>query len=367
MPGRLAVETPGGRSCPIEIGAGALQRLPDLLGECAPAHQYAIIADSQVARAHGDRVVGLLREAGLTVRLGTFPAGEWNKTREHWSAISDRMLASGFGRDTVVIALGGGVTGDLAGFVAATFLRGVPVVQVPTSLLAMLDSSVGGKTGLDTQAGKNLIGAFHHPAAVLIDPGLIRTLPAPHVRAGLAEAIKMAAIRDEGLWNWIGGAAERVLGADEETLEELIHRAVAHKADVVARDPVESGLRQTLNFGHTVGHALEFIDGYELLHGEAVAAGMRVEARLGELIGITAPGTADRIADLLARCELDGDWEEGRNPTDVIEAARRDKKKRKDRIRFVLLKEIGQTATTPEGGHSFEVEPDQLGAVLSSP
>lgn len=356
----LRVERPGTESSAydVHLETGGLERLGELCRQSVQAHRYALIADSQVARLYGDAALASLKTAGADVELLTFPAGEWNKTRETWVQLSDRMLSSGFGRDTAVIALGGGVTGDLAGFLAATYMRGVPVVQVPTTLLAMLDSSVGGKTAVDTEAGKNLVGAFHHPSFVLIDPHLLHTLPRHQRAAGLAEAIKTAAILDIELWEWIEERADSLLEGDESELEAVIRRVVSHKIEVVSADPTETDRRAILNFGHTIGHALELLGGYAVLHGEAVASGMRVEARLGERIGVTEAGTARRIETLLEACELDRLWEEERPSSDVWRALTRDKKARGGQVRCVLLHRLGEVATSPDGTHSFEISPE---------
>ena len=308
-----------------------------------------LIADSQVSRLYGPRVAEELEAAGHQVDLLEFPAGEWNKSRDQWTSLTDQMLAAAVGRDAVVLGLGGGVSGDLAGFVAATYMRGLPVVQIPTTLLAMLDSSVGGKTGVDTEAGKNLVGAFHHPALVVIDPEVLGTLPRLQRLAGLAEGIKTAAILDLDLWNWIEERAGELVDGDLDVQSELIRRTVAHKADVVAGDPAEAGRRAILNFGHTVGHAIETLEGYTVLHGEAVAAGMRVEARLGEGLGVTEVGTARRIADLLAACGLDREWEMERRHDEIASAMELDKKSRAARPHCVLLARIGEVAIGPDG------------------
>ena len=275
------------------------------------------------------------------------------------------MLAAGIGRDAAVVAIGGGVTGDLGGFVAATYMRGLPVVQIPTSVLAMLDSSVGGKTGVDTDAGKNLVGAFHHPRLVLIDPDVLETLPRMQRIAGLAEGIKTAAILDESLWGWIEGAATGLTGGDLEALTELIERTVRHKMGVVSGDPREAGRRAILNFGHTVGHAIETLEGYTVLHGEAVAAGMRVEARLGEALGITAVGTADRIAALLAACDLDRAWERERPAGEIADAMGLDKKARASRPRCVFLERLGAVARAGDGTWTFPLDDATLGGPLA--
>ncbi|MFQ5889994.1 MAG: 3-dehydroquinate synthase [Gemmatimonadota bacterium] len=343
----------------VEIERGSLDLLPDRCLHRAPAHRYAVIADSRVAELLGKRVLAAFREAGCPADLFAFPAGEWNKTREEWARLSDELLAAGLGRDGAIIALGGGVTGDLAGFVAATYMRGVPVVQVPTTLLAMLDSSVGGKTGVDTLSAKNAIGAFWQPAHVLIDPELLATLPPHHRAAGLAEAAKAGAVRDAGFFEWMELRAGELAAGDVGALAELIERAVAIKAGVVAADPLERGERAILNFGHTIGHALEALSGYALLHGEAVGAGMRVEARLGEGLGLTRPGTADRLEALLEACGLLERPEEERRPEELLEAARRDKKGREGRLRWVLLGGIGEVLRDPEGAYTHALAEEE--------
>jgi 3-dehydroquinate synthase len=259
-----------------------------------------------------------------------------------------------------VVALGGGVTGDLAGFVAATYMRGVPVVQVPTTLLAMFDSAIGGKTGVDTDSGKNLVGAFHQPALVVIDPDLLTSLPRMQRMAGLAEAVKTAAVADADLFAWLEKAAERLVDGEADATQEAIGRVVAHKADVVGADPRESSRRAILNFGHTVGHALELLGGYGILHGEAVAAGMRAEASLGEHLEVTEPGTADRLAALLGACGLDRELETEHPPRTLWEAMARDKKARGGEIRCVLVNAVGRVARDPGGAWTHAI-PDTSG------
>lgn len=362
----LHVPVPGGPGYDVRIERGALDEVGRHARDAAPAHRYAVIADSQVMRHCGARLLKGLEGAGLRVDALEFPAGEWNKSREEWARLSDRLLAAGVGRDSAIVALGGGVTGDLAGFVAATYMRGIPVVQVPTTLLAMLDSSVGGKTGVDTDAGKNLIGAFHHPSLVVIDPEVLATLPRPQRLAGLAEGIKTAAILDLELWEWIEERAQVLVDGEIDALAELVRRVVTHKIDVVAGDPAEAGRRAILNFGHTVGHAIEALEGYTVLHGEAVAAGMRVEARLGEALGITRAGTADRIAALLEACGLDREWESERRQDEIVEAMSLDKKARAARPRCVFLRTIGEVARGPAGEHTTELDDEALGAPLAA-
>lgn len=336
----VAVGT-GAGMYPVLVGSGLLGRLPDLLKEYAPAHRYAVISDDRVGGLYGEAAVARARDAGLQTDLFTFPMGEASKTRKSWSILTDRLLESGLGRDAAVVALGGGVTGDLAGFVAATYLRGVPVVQVPTSLVAMIDASVGGKTGVDVRAGKNLVGAFHPPKVVVADPDAVATLPRPERAQGLAEALKHGAVLDAGYYDGLVEDADLLLDAEPTATRNAVFRSVEIKARVVTKDERESGFRQVLNFGHTVGHALEAASAYAVSHGDAVAMGMVLEARLGEAMGATDEGTAQRIADGLARFGLGSVPEVGLNTDAVVGFLGTDKKARQGRARYVLLERIG--------------------------
>ncbi len=297
----------------------------------------------------------------------TIPAGESNKTREVWARLTDEMLAKGYGRDAAVIALGGGVVGDLAGFVAATFMRGIPIIQVPTTLLAMIDASIGGKTAVDTPAGKNLVGAFHSPTAVLIDPQVLMTLPLRELRAGIAEALKHGVIADEPYLSDVAGKAPALLSTDGQrgdSMFSLIVRSIEIKADIVARDEREVGLRQILNFGHTIGHAVELVSGYSLLHGEAVAIGMALESELAEHIGLAQAGTAATVRSALQAAGLPTALPSGSDGEAVIEAMRSDKKGRSGRTRFALPLRIGAMAGE-DTGWTVSVSDDQLREVLA--
>ncbi|CAN5825902.1 3-dehydroquinate synthase [soil metagenome] len=344
-----------GTSYDVVVAAGALDQLPDRLHAVAPARHYAVISDSNVAALYGDRVLRQLRDAGMVADLLQFDAGEAHKTRQVWAALTDAMFALGCGRDSCVIALGGGVTGDLAGFVAATCMRGVPVVQVPTSLLAMVDAAVGGKTGIDVPAGKNLVGAFHAPRLVLADPLLLRTLPITEIRAGLAEAIKHGAVLDAEYFDWIDAEADALTRLEHVAVERLVARSVELKAAVVTSDPHEGGYRAVLNFGHTVGHALELLTAYELSHGDAVSMGMVAESWAGELAGVTDTGTTDRLASVLRRCGLPVG---GVSVTfdDVMGVMRLDKKARGSIPRFTLPLRIGSCARASDGSWTHEVD-----------
>lgn len=354
---RVAVPAHAARHYEIRVDPGGLDRLAEVCS-AAPAHRYAVVADSHVAELYGARAVAALEGAGLDADLFTFPAGEWNKSASEWARLCGELMAERFGRDSAVVALGGGVTGDLGGFVASTFMRGVPVIQVPTTLLSMVDSSVGGKTGIDAGQVKNAIGTFHHPAAVLIDPELLGTLPRYQRISGIAEAVKAAAIRDAEFFEWIAGQADALRQGQLESTAGLIERSIRIKAEVVAEDPEERGLRAILNFGHTFGHALESLSGFSVLHGEAVAAGMRMEARLGESIGVTASGAGEQLDGILAACGLPEVLEPPIDVDELLERAAPDKKSREGVLRWVLLSEIGEVATGPQGQftHSIPAE-----------
>jgi 3-dehydroquinate synthase len=315
-----------------------------------------VIADSTVARLHGRLLLERFGAAGRDPLLFEFPAGERHKNRETWATLTDAMLGAGCGRDTVVVALGGGVTGDLAGFVAATYLRGVPVVQVPTSLVAMIDASVGGKTGVDTAAGKNLVGAFHPPHLVVVDPEVTRTLPERERAQGLVEALKHGAIVDEAYFSQLEKSARALLDGDPVATEAAVLRSVEIKAQVVTRDEREGDYRQILNFGHTIGHALEAASGYGLSHGESVAIGMVLEARLGEALGLTASGTTQRLANAIGALGFPAGPGPGTDVASVLRFLAADKKRRAGRVRTVLLESVGRVNPGENWSHVVDIE-----------
>jgi 3-dehydroquinate synthase len=349
----------------IRIGSGLLAGIGDVVRTTAPAHRYALITDSNVERFYAAKVAAQFEDG--TVDVFPIQAGETSKTREVWARLTDQMLAKGYGRDSAVIALGGGVVGDLAGFVAATFMRGIPVVQVPTTLVAMVDASIGGKTGVDTRAGKNLVGAFHAPASVIIDPQTLVTLPLRELRAGIAEIVKHGVIADEAYLREVAGKLPEVLstgGQSSDSMLALIVPSVEIKADIVSRDEREEGLRKTLNFGHTIGHAVELVSGYSLLHGEAVAIGMALEGRLAEDIGVAKAGTAATISRTLAAAGLPTELPDGLDRKAVVNAMRADKKGLSGKTRFALPLRIGAMAGA-ETGWTVPVSDDQLREVLA--
>jgi len=346
---RVPIHEDRDASYDIHIGRGLLAELPRLIKDRCPAAAYAVLSDSHVGKLYGQSVTAALCAAGARAELLTFPAGEWNKTRETWATLSDRMLAHHFGRDAAVIALGGGVVGDVAGFVAATFLRGVPYVQVPTSLLAMIDSSIGGKTGVDAPAGKNLLGAFHQPRLVIADLDVLASLAPVQLSAGMAEALKHGVIADSEYFELLEREHRAVTARDPELLERVVERSVAIKGQVVTRDEREGGVRAILNFGHTVAHAIEAVAKFEASHGEAVAVGMLIEARLGESLGVTARGTADRIARALENYNLPLELPAAATPADLLDAMRHDKKSRDHAVRFAFPERIGAMHREADG------------------
>jgi 3-dehydroquinate synthase len=349
----------------IRIGRGLLRELPALLA-AGPTARYAVISDSHVGKLYGEKLVAELQGAGVRAELITFPAGEWNKTRETWSALSDRLLAARFGRDGAVIALGGGVVGDVAGFVAATYLRGIPWVQVPTTLLAMIDSSIGGKTGVDVVQGKNLLGAFYQPTLVVADLDVLATLPGPQLVAGMAEAIKHGVIADAGYCDLLAREHPAIAARDLTVLERVVARSVEIKAEVVSADEREAGRRAVLNFGHTVGHAVEATSGYALLHGEAVAIGMALEARIAERCGTAEAGTAARVAALLERFGLPLETPQGASVDDLLATMGQDKKVRAGEIRLALPRRVGEMHGDAALGWTVPVSEDLLREILGA-
>ena len=333
----------GRRSYGVRVGPGLLSAMGDAVAALPGVTGAAIVTDSNVGPLYGQRVSDALAAAGVQAALIEFPAGEASKNLSTVAGVLDALLAitPAVDRATVVVALGGGVVGDLAGFVAAIALRGMRFYQCPTSLLADVDASVGGKTGVDHQAGKNLIGAFHQPAGVMIDVETLKTLPRRELIGGLAECVKHAVIRDASLLDYIEDRAEDILACLGDVMTELIARNVAIKAQVVAADEREAGQRAHLNYGHTVGHAIEAQAGYgELSHGQAVALGMVAANRLAVARGLLDEQSAQRIERLLSKLELPT-RRPGLDADKVWWIMQHDKKALAGRIRMVLPIKLG--------------------------
>jgi len=352
----------GARRYPIRIGSGLLGDARSWRDAIRGGHAL-IVSDSNVAPLYAQRLRDALAQAsGPPVRCEVLilPAGEAHKNLDAVSKVLDALARLGATRDACVLALGGGVVGDIAGFAAACWMRGIDFVQFPTTLLAMVDSSVGGKTGVDHPAGKNLIGAFHQPRAVIADLGTLATLPDRELRAGLAEVVKTACIGDADFFDWLEVHADALLAIDTETLTHAIARCCRFKAGVVERDERETGERALLNFGHTFGHALEAEAGYgTLLHGEAVAIGMILAARLSAQLGVAGEADAQRLHALLQRIGLPTAVPHGLDADALLARMRLDKKNRADALRLILWRGIGR-AEIVEG-----VDPAALRAVMS--
>ena len=339
----------------VHVEPGELLSLPERIGAALGQRRLVLITDEIVGRYYEEWVrssaqVQGTRPSDPAIRLRcearlVFPAGEAQKTRETWIRLTDEMLGLGLDRQTAVVALGGGVVGDLAGVVAGTFLRGVPYAQVPTTLLAMLDASVGGKVGVDTPLGKNLVGAFHPPAIVVADPLTLLSLPDRVFRAGFAEAVKHGLIADAGYFTWIEEHASRLLERDVDCLTHLIARSIEIKAAVVAEDEREQGRRVILNAGHTVAHGLEQESRYRLPHGEAVALGLVAECRIAERMGLAGAGLAERVRGLLQQLGLPTGTGRQVQVAQVLEAMLHDKKNREGQVQLALPTGLGAMHT----------------------
>lgn len=327
---------------PIFIGAGTRLRLPQWVKRHFPKHTVVVISDSTVMHLYGRDLVKQFKRAKARIISISFPAGESSKTHVEKQRIERQMFEKGCGRDSIVIALGGGVTGDLAGYVAATYMRGIPVIQVPTTLLAMVDSSIGGKTGVDTDYGKNLIGAFWQPKAVFADTDCLRTLPQAHIVNGLVEALKMFLTNDAKAFHSLMHHIGKAINNDSRVLTSVIKRAVAIKSDVVSRDENESNERMVLNLGHTVGHALEYMADYRMMHGVAVALGILVEAKAAELMGHLSEQGFEAIKAVLLQLSISPNQLKNFDIQKVLKAMRLDKKVQVGTVRYVLLEDIGR-------------------------
>jgi len=333
----------GRRSYDVRVGSGLLDELGQAVAALAGVTGAAVVTDSNVAPLYGRRAVDGIKAAGVSAAMIEFPAGEANKTLATVSRVLDELfaIAPAVDRSTVVVALGGGVAGDLAGLVAAVALRGMRFYQCPTSLLADVDASVGGKTAVDHPAGKNLIGAFHQPAGVMIDVETLKTLPRPELIGGLAECVKHGVIRDASLLDYIEDNAADILECRPAVMTELIARNVAIKAAVVAADERESGERAHLNFGHTVGHAIEVLSGYgEVSHGQAVALGMVAANHVAVARGLLAGRDAERVERLVSKLELPV-RRAGLDPEKIWRIMQHDKKTLAGRVRMILPTKLG--------------------------
>lgn len=334
----------GNRSYPILIKNGMLAGIAQDLKGRRLAKRYVLISDDQVGALYGRQLLDSLKEAGLAAEWLTFPHGEASKTLQTIANLASQLAKMGVERKDCLIALGGGVTGDLTGFLAASYMRGIPFVQIPTSLLAQVDSSVGGKTGVDLPEGKNLVGAFYQPRCVYIDSAVLTTLPASELLNGLAEVIKYGVIYDSEFFTFLTEQRRAILALELPVVEEVIARCCAIKAEVVGKDEQEANLRRILNFGHTIGHAVEGASDYALAHGAAVAIGMVAAARIAVDKALLPLAEAERLRELIAAYGL---------PTEVPAELDR------ERIKSYLT-----TDKKSEGGKPFFILPTAIGTVV---
>ena len=348
------------RSYPILISNGLLSEIGQDLKKRQVAKRFIVIADDTVAPLYGDQVVRSLVAAGFAPELVTFPAGEASKTMATVATLASRLAQLGVDRKDGLVALGGGVTGDITGFLAASYMRGINFVQVPTTLLAQVDSSVGGKTGVDIPEGKNLVGAFYQPKAVYVDSLVLQTLPSGELLNGIAEVIKYGVIYDRPFFDYLEENREKILGLDLPVIEQVISRCCAIKADVVSKDEKESDLRRILNFGHTIGHAVEAGSNYEIGHGMAVAIGMVAASRLAVGKQIFSKAEAQKVQSLITAYGLPTEIPVNSDPSKLKTYLQTDKKTVAGKPFFVLPTEIGKVIITSD------VDDGLIGQVLRS-
>jgi 3-dehydroquinate synthase len=340
----------GDRSYDIELGAN-LDQAGERLRGLGLGNKLAIVTNPTVKKLYGNRLADSLTKAGFLVMFIEVPDGEQYKNLDWANSLYTMLLINGFDRKSALLALGGGVIGDLTGFAAATYMRGVPFLQAPTTLLAMVDSSVGGKTGVNHPMGKNMIGAFYQPRKVLMDLDVLKTLPSGELLSGMAEVIKYGVIRDEAFFRYLEENRDRILSLDQGALEHIIRRSCEIKAEVVSQDEREGGLRAILNFGHTVGHALEKAEQYAMRHGYAVAIGMVYAARLASKTGLCDASVPERVEKLITSYGLPADLSAlGRRPVvaELLKAMQIDKKAEGGKVKFVLPRRIGEVVVTRE-------------------
>ncbi len=360
------------KSYKIHIAYDAIDRIAaEIAGSCTDVSRYAVITDSHVRPLYGDQLVRSLRGLGLNVLLLDFMAGEASKTKATKDRIDEQLLNENFGRDGAIIALGGGVVGDLAGFVAATYMRGILCIQVPTTVVAQGDSSIGGKTAVNVPQGKNLIGAFHHPRSVFIDIKTLESLDDRHYRNGLVEIVKHGLVRSEPFFEFIERNIDLILArrsqddAYASVMTELMYRNCDIKNDIVSADEKERDLRKILNYGHTIAHAVEFLSNYALLHGEAVAIGMACEAYFSCRLGYCSEAAMARQIDILRKLQMPCQIPPGIGIEEIVEKMRLDKKARSAEPEFVLIEKVGQTKVFDQGGSTTKIDRTALLSMLA--
>lgn len=348
----------GDRSYPIFIEAGCIDRVGEDLQKRSVGNRYCVVADDRVAELYGERLMASLDAAGLKAEMITFPHGEAQKHLATVADLASSMAKLGFDRKDAIIAFGGGVSGDIAGFLASSYMRGIPFVQIPTTLLAQVDSSVGGKTGVDIPEGKNLVGAFYQPQAVYIDIDVLQTLPEDELLGGLAEVIKYGVIRDGDFFDFLKENREAILALDEKAIKKVLYTCCKIKAEVVSEDEREGDVRKILNYGHTIGHAVEGASDFSIIHGLAVSIGMVAAANLAVLNNLLSEEAAHSIEKLLVEYNMPVTVPTNLDRAVIKKYLLTDKKTVGGVVFFVLPTTIGDTVVTDM------VTEEQVDAVL---
>ena len=339
---RVEIKEDSDKSYGITIGSAIIEYFAKKLKEKNISNSYVIVADSKIEKLYGAMLLKSLKENKLNAHIISFPFGEKNKSRKTKEVIEDKMLGLNLKRDSCILALGGGVVGDVAGFVASTYMRGIPHIQIPTTLLSMADSSIGGKTAVNTPQAKNAIGSFHQPKEVIIDIDFLKSLPKEELKNGIAEIIKHALIMDANFFYFLEKNMEKIFALDAKILQDTIKKSCEIKASVVMQDEKEKGVRKFLNYGHTIGHAIESASNYEISHGNAISIGMACAAKISVSKGFLKEGDAIRQNNLLEHAELlHRISHHNLKPGKILEHLVYDKKIKDGRLNFVLLKCIG--------------------------
>jgi len=344
----------------VFVAPELLKNLPEILKNLSknskqPA-RYVIITDTIVKKIFDEKLLATLKKSGLQADLLAFPAGEKNKTEQTHQALTHQMLAKKCGRDTMILALGGGVVGDMAGYVAATYMRGIPYIQIPTSFLAMVDSSMGGKVGVDTPYGKNLVGAFWHPKAIIADIDCLKNLPKEQLVNGLMESVKIFLTYDKTFFELTQKNWKKILAKNPELLQKIIARSIELKIGVVVRDEHEANERMVVNWGHTIGHAIEHLSHFKLLHGYSVALGILVESKISQLLGILSEKDFQTIRTSMKQFGIQEKYLQKFAMNDIVNMTLIDKKARDGKVKYVLLQQIGKAKTDAKGMFGHEVD-----------
>ena len=330
------------RGYDVFVGSDILRELPQIMEKTRRPSKAVVLTNRVIAERYGKPVVEILRKSGISTEIIVLRAGETNKNMNTACRIYEQFAEMGLDRHSAVVAVGGGVVCDIAGFVAATYLRGLDLYQIPTTLLAQVDASIGGKNGVDLPQGKNLVGTFYQPKAVIVDVSVLRSLPVREIRGGLAEIVKHGVVYDEAYFKYVRSRASMLTGRNEDEMAKVVRRSIEIKAEIVSRDELDNGIRGILNFGHTIGHALEVVNDYKLLrHGEAISIGMITESMIAEKLGICPKGISREISNTLVGLRLPVQMPDSVSPQSIINAMEYDKKTIAGSIRMALPTVLG--------------------------